>query len=122
MSMKKMAAVLLAVVMMLCLLPTAAFAVDEVRVYVGGCGYLNDGTTSCGEGTVTLNRAEKTLTIENIETSMLYIYGVGDDVLGRIARHIRGAAVDLGRVLAAEGAAAVAGVAAVGIDDDLAAG
>ncbi len=79
MSMKKMAAVLLAVVMMLCLLPTAAFAVDEVRVYVGGCGYLNDGTTSCGEGTVTLNRAEKTLTIENIETSMLYIYGVGDD-------------------------------------------
>ena len=77
--MKKMAAVLLAVVMMLCLLPTAAFAVDEVRVYVGGCGYLNDGTTSCGEGTVTLNRAEKTLTIENIETSMLYIYGVGDD-------------------------------------------
>ena len=47
MSMKKMAAVLLAVVMMLCLLPTAAFAVDEVRVYVGGCGYLNDGTTSC---------------------------------------------------------------------------
>ena len=79
MSMKKMAAVLLGVVMMLCLLPTAAFAVDEVRVYVGGCGYLNDGTTSCGEGTVTLNRAEKTLTIENIETSMLYIYGVGDD-------------------------------------------
>ena len=79
MSMKKMAAVLLAVVMMLCLLPTAAFAVDEVRVYVGGCGYLNDGSTSCGEGTVTLNRAEKTLTIENIETSMLYIYGVGDD-------------------------------------------
>ncbi len=42
--------------------------------------------------------------------------------LADVARGIGGAAVHLGRVLAGEGAAAVAGVAAVGIHDDLAAG
>src|SRR5262249_5791108 len=46
----------------------------------------------------------------------------GDDILGDIAGHVGGRAVDLGRVLAAEGAAAVAAAAAVGIDNDLAAG
>ena len=45
----------------------------------------------------------------------------GDDVLGDVARRVRRGAVDLRRVLAAEGAAAVAGHAAVGVDDDLAA-
>ena len=45
-----------------------------------------------------------------------------DDVLGEIARRIGGRAVDLGRVLAGEGAAAVRGRAAIGVDDDLAAG
>ena len=45
-----------------------------------------------------------------------------DDVLGDVAGHVRGRAVDLGRVLAAEGAAAVPAAAAVGVDDDLAAG
>ena len=45
----------------------------------------------------------------------------GDDVLGDVAGHVGGAAVDLGRVLAAEGAAAVPAPAAVGVDDDLAA-
>ena len=46
----------------------------------------------------------------------------GDHVLGDPAHRVGGRAVDLGRVLAGEGAAAVAGVAAVGVDDDLAAG
>ena len=46
----------------------------------------------------------------------------GDDVLGEIARGIGGRAVDLGRVLAGEGAAAMRGRAAIGVDDDLAAG
>ena len=46
----------------------------------------------------------------------------GDDVLGDVAGHVGGRAVDLGGVLAAEGAAAVAAPAAVGVDDDLAAG
>src|SRR6516164_2099549 len=46
----------------------------------------------------------------------------GDDVLGDVARGIGRRAVDLGGILAREGAAAVAGVAAVGIDDDLAPG
>ena len=46
----------------------------------------------------------------------------GDDVLGEVARGIGGRAVDLGRVLAGEGAAAVRGGAAIGVDDDLAAG
>ena len=45
-----------------------------------------------------------------------------DDVLGEIARGIGGRTVDLGRILAREGAAAVRGRAAVGVDDDLAAG
>jgi hypothetical protein len=46
----------------------------------------------------------------------------GDDVLGEVAGGVGGGAVDLGRVLAGEGAAAVRGRAAVGVDDDLAAG
>ena len=46
----------------------------------------------------------------------------GHDVLGDVARHVGGGAVDLGRIFAAEGAAAVAAHAAVGVDDDLAAG
>src|SRR6478672_9764415 len=45
-----------------------------------------------------------------------------DDVLGEIARGVSGRAVDLGRILAGEGAAAVRGIAAIGVDDDLAAG
>ena len=46
----------------------------------------------------------------------------GDDVLRDVAGHVGGAAVDLGWILAAEGAAAVTAPAAVGVDDDLAAG
>ena len=46
----------------------------------------------------------------------------GDDVLRDVARRVGGRAVDLGRVLAAERAAAVRAGAAVGVDDDLAAG
>ena len=46
----------------------------------------------------------------------------GDDVLRHVARRVGGRAVDLRRVLARERAAAVAGGAAVGVDDDLAAG
>ncbi len=46
----------------------------------------------------------------------------GDDVLRHVAAGVGGGAVDLGRVLAGERAAAVAGHAAVGVDDDLASG
>ena len=46
----------------------------------------------------------------------------GDDVLGEIAGGVGGRAVDLGRVLAGEGAAAMRSRAAIGVDDDLAAG
>ena len=46
----------------------------------------------------------------------------GDDVLGHVARGVGARAVDLGRILAREGAAAVRDGAAVGVDDDLAAG
>ena len=46
----------------------------------------------------------------------------GDDVLRDVARHVGGGPVDLRGVLAAEGAAAVRRVAAVGVHDDLAAG
>src|SRR5690606_21564727 len=46
----------------------------------------------------------------------------GHDVLGHVTRGVRGAAIDLGRILAGEGAAAVAAHAAVGVDDDLASG
>ena len=46
----------------------------------------------------------------------------GDDVLGEIARRVGGGAVDLGRVLAGKRAAAMRRRAAIGVDDDLAAG
>ena len=46
----------------------------------------------------------------------------GDHVLGHVAGRVGGGAVDLRRVLAGECAAAVARGAAVGVDDDLAAG
>ena len=46
----------------------------------------------------------------------------GDDVLGDPAGRVRRRAVDLRRILAREGATAVAGHAAVAVDDDLAAG
>ncbi len=56
----------------------------------------------------------------------LYLAAVGesggDDVLGDVARRVGSRAVDLRGVLARERAAAVAGHAAVGVDDDLAAG
>ena len=45
----------------------------------------------------------------------------GHDVLGDVARHVARRAVDLRRILAGEGAAAVRARAAVGVDDDLAA-
>jgi hypothetical protein len=46
----------------------------------------------------------------------------GHRVLGHPAHRVGGGAVDLGRVLAGERAAAVAGEPAIGVDDDLAAG
>ncbi len=46
----------------------------------------------------------------------------GDDVLGHVAGGVGGRAVDLRRVLSGEGATAMPGHAAVGVDDDLAAG
>ena len=45
-----------------------------------------------------------------------------DDGLGGLARDVGARAVDLGRVLARESAAAVRAPAAVGVDDDLAPG
>src|SRR5207244_902328 len=45
-----------------------------------------------------------------------------DDVLGDVAAHVAGAAVDLARVLAAERPTAVRAATAVAVDDDLAAG
>src|SRR5207247_9422350 len=56
----------------------------------------------------------------------LHLEAIGEsrvhDVLRDVARGIRGGAVDLRRVLAAERAATVPCVAAVAVDDDLAAG
>ena len=46
----------------------------------------------------------------------------GDNVLRDVSRVVRSRTVDLCRVFARESAAAVAGIAAVGIDDDLSAG
>src|SRR5215469_5529874 len=45
-----------------------------------------------------------------------------NDVLGDVAAHVTGGAVDLGRIFAAKSAAAVPAHAAVGVDDDLAPG
>lgn len=65
MGMKKMAAVLLAVVMTLCLLPTAAFAAGTYLVYLNDA-WLDAGETTVGDGKVTLDVENKTLTIENV--------------------------------------------------------
>src|SRR5262245_64435885 len=46
----------------------------------------------------------------------------GDDILGDVPRDVSSRAIDLGRVLAAEGAASVPSAATVGIDNDLAPG
>ncbi len=46
----------------------------------------------------------------------------GDDVLGEVARRVGGRAVDLGGILAREGATTMRSRATVGVDDDLAAG
>src|ERR1019366_3069868 len=46
----------------------------------------------------------------------------GNDVLGDVARHVAGRAVNLGRVFAAECTTAVTSHATVGVHDDLAAG
>ena len=46
----------------------------------------------------------------------------GDDVFCDVARHVGRRAVDLCGILAGEGAAAMAAVSAVGVDDDFAAG
>ena len=46
----------------------------------------------------------------------------GDDVLGDVPGHVGGRAIDLGRILAAEGPAAVPAPAAVRVDDDFATG
>src|SRR5262245_51706571 len=46
----------------------------------------------------------------------------GDDVLRDVARSVRSGAVDLRGILARERAATVTGIAAVGVDDDLASG
>src|ERR1035438_2292924 len=46
----------------------------------------------------------------------------GNNVLGNVARHVAGRAVNLGRVFAAECATAMASHATVGVHDDLAAG
>src|SRR5262245_61633204 len=43
----------------------------------------------------------------------------GDDVLGNVARHVAGRSVDLRRILAREGTAAVRGRTTIGVDDDL---
>jgi hypothetical protein len=45
-----------------------------------------------------------------------------DDILGEVARDVSRRTVDFGRVLARKGAAAVRAGAAIGVDDDLAAG
>ena len=49
-------------------------------------------------------------------------YAGGYQVLGDVTGHVGGAAVHLGRVLAAEGSAAVRPLPAIGVHDDLAAG
>ena len=46
----------------------------------------------------------------------------GDDVLRNVTRHVSSRTIDLRRILSGESAAAVRRIAAVSIDDDLAAG
>ena len=115
-----------------------------------GCGLLEDGATELQslddalwrEGEVGADELFKLVCINAAGAEGVYEHGdrlrdadgvselnfaaVGetgsDDVLGDVAGHVRGAAVNLGGVLAGEGSATVTAHAAIGIDDDLAAG
>lgn len=62
---KKWAVALLAVALMLCLLPTAAFAAGNNLVWLNNA-WLSEGETTIGEGKVTLDVENKTLTMENV--------------------------------------------------------
>ena len=62
---KKWAVALLAVALMLCLLPTAAFAAGDYLVWLNNA-WLSEGETTIGEGKVTLDVENKTLTMENV--------------------------------------------------------
>ena len=62
---KKWAVALLAVALMLCLLPTAAFAAGNNLVWLNNA-WLSEGETTIGEGKVTLDAENKTLTLENV--------------------------------------------------------
>ena len=73
------------------------------------------------QSTSTLRRMRDADRVGDLELAAVGEAG-GDDVLRDVARGVRGRAVDLGRVLARERAAAVRRSAAVGVDDDLAAG
>ena len=62
---KKWLAMLLAVVMAITIIPTTAFAAGTYLVYLNGT-WLNPGETEVGDGKVTLDVENKTLTIENV--------------------------------------------------------
>lgn len=62
---KKWLAMLLAVVMAITIIPTTAFAAGTYLVYLNGA-WLNPGETEVGDGKVTLDVENKTLTIENV--------------------------------------------------------
>lgn len=62
---KKWLAMLLAVVIAITIIPTTAFAAGTYLVYLNGA-WLNPGETEVGDGKVTLDVENKTLTIENV--------------------------------------------------------
>jgi hypothetical protein len=68
-----------------------------------------------------VHRAGHANRVRHLDLALLGQAG-SHDVLGHVARGVGGRAVDLGRVLAAEGAAAVRAGTAVGVHDDLAPG
>ena len=91
------------------------FLADDLHDFVFGQPAGAEGVDHDGHGTGDA---------DGIGDLDLHLVGIAcrDKVFGDIAGGICGAAVNLGAVLAGEGAAAVAGKTAVGVDDDLAAG
>ncbi len=77
--MKKLLVLLLSMLMVLSMVPAMAFAETATQVYIGNSRLTDGQGTNYGEGTATLNTAEKTLTLKDVTlTDSIGIYAEGE--------------------------------------------
>lgn len=87
---KRILAVILAAVLVLCLLPTAAFAANAGEVWVNGVNIVTDPDHSieCGTGTAVYDPEEKTLTLTDAQITNANLNSKGIDVAADIDLNI----------------------------------